>query len=72
MAGHPSSTRSTFRAAEPRYIHPGSYTIVAPDPGFGPRTVALIKRTSRKQSICLQTLKVGANDRSAQELQNGL
>ena len=34
-------------------------------------TVALIKSASRK-SICLQTLKVGANDRSAQELQNGL
>jgi hypothetical protein len=29
-------------------------------------TVALIERASRKQSICLQTLKVGANDRSAQ------
>jgi hypothetical protein len=35
-------------------------------------TVALIERASRKKSICLQTLKVGANDRSAQELQNGL
>ena len=35
-------------------------------------TVALIERASRKISICLQTLKVGANDRSAQELQNGL
>ena len=35
-------------------------------------TVALIKRASRKKSIFLQTLKVGANDRSAQELQNGL
>ncbi len=36
-----------------------------------PFTVALIESASRK-SICLQTLKVGANDRSAQELQNGL
>jgi hypothetical protein len=35
-------------------------------------TVALIKSASRKKSIFLQTLKVGANDRSAQELQNGL
>ena len=35
-------------------------------------TVALIERASRKTSICLQTLKVGANDRSAQELQNGV
>jgi hypothetical protein len=35
-------------------------------------TVALIERASRKKSIFLQTLKVGANDRSAQELQNGL
>ena len=35
-------------------------------------TVALIESASRKKSICLQTLKVGANDRSAQELQNGL
>ena len=35
-------------------------------------TVALIKSSSRKKSIYLQTLKVGANDRSAQELQNGL
>jgi hypothetical protein len=35
-------------------------------------TVALIKRASRNKSICLQTLKVGANDRSAQELQNGI
>jgi hypothetical protein len=34
-------------------------------------TVALIERASRK-CICLQTLKVDANDRSAQELQNGL
>jgi hypothetical protein len=34
-------------------------------------TVALIESASRK-SICLLTLKVGANDRSAQELQNGL
>jgi hypothetical protein len=34
-------------------------------------TVALIERASRK-SIRLQTLKVGANDRSAQELQNRL
>jgi hypothetical protein len=35
-------------------------------------TVALTKSASRKTIICLQTLKVGANDRSAQELQNGL
>jgi len=35
-------------------------------------TVALIESASRKISICLQTLKVGANDRSAQELQNGV
>jgi hypothetical protein len=34
-------------------------------------TVALTESSSRK-SICPQTLKVGANDRSAQELQNGL
>jgi hypothetical protein len=36
------------------------------------RTVALTESASRKKSIYLQTLKVGANDRSAQELQNGL
>jgi hypothetical protein len=30
------------------------------------------KARCRNKSICLQTLKVGANDRSAQELQNGL
>ena len=35
-------------------------------------TVSLIKSTNWKNSICLQTLKVDANDRSAQELQNGL
>jgi hypothetical protein len=35
-------------------------------------TVALIERASRKKSIFLQTLKVGANDRSAQELQKWL
>jgi hypothetical protein len=35
-------------------------------------TVALIESASRKQSIYLQTLKVVANDRSAQEIQNGL
>jgi hypothetical protein len=35
-------------------------------------TVALTESASRKKSICLQTLKVGANDRSAQELQNEL
>ena len=34
-------------------------------------TVALTE-SSRRKSICLQTLKVGANDRSAQEFQNGL
>ena len=28
--------------------------------------------STRSASICLQTLKVGANDRSAQELQNDL
>ena len=32
-------------------------------------TVALNERASRKKSIFIQTLKVGANDRSAQELQ---
>jgi hypothetical protein len=35
-------------------------------------TVALIKRASTNKSICLQTLKIGANDRSAQEFQNGV
>jgi hypothetical protein len=35
-------------------------------------TVALIESASRNKSICLQTLKVGANDRSAQELQNAV
>ena len=35
-------------------------------------TVSLIKSTNWKNSICLHTLKVDANDRSAQELQNGL
>jgi hypothetical protein len=35
-------------------------------------TVALIERASSKKSICLLTLKVGANDRSAQQLQIGL
>jgi hypothetical protein len=35
-------------------------------------TVALIDSAIAEKSICLQTLKVGANDRSAQELQNGL
>jgi hypothetical protein len=39
--------------------------------GQDPSTVALIESASRK-SICIQTLKVDANDRSAQELQNGL
>jgi hypothetical protein len=34
-------------------------------------TAALTESSSIK-SICLQTLKVGANDRSSQELQNGL
>jgi hypothetical protein len=34
--------------------------------------VALIDSASWKTSICLQTLKFGANDRSAQELQNEL
>jgi hypothetical protein len=32
----------------------------------------LTESASRKKSICLQTLKVCANDRSVQELQNGL
>ena len=35
-------------------------------------TVALINSTSWGNSICLQTLRVGANDRSAHELQNEL
>jgi hypothetical protein len=35
-------------------------------------TVALTESSSRTKSICLQTLKVGANDRSAKELQNGI
>jgi hypothetical protein len=35
-------------------------------------TVALIDSASWAKSICLQTLKVGANDRSAQELQNDI
>jgi hypothetical protein len=34
--------------------------------------VALTESARRKIIICLQTLKVGANDRSAQELQNVL
>jgi hypothetical protein len=38
---------------------------------FSTYTVALTESASRK-SICLQTLKVGANDRSAQEFQNGI
>jgi hypothetical protein len=40
-------------------------------PNASTHTVASIESANRK-SICLQTLKVGANDRSAQELQNGL
>jgi hypothetical protein len=35
-------------------------------------TVTLNESASRTKSIFIQTLKVGANDRSAQELQNGL
>ena len=42
------------------------------DPGMIRCTVALIDSANWKKSICLQTLKVGANDRSAQELQNEL
>jgi hypothetical protein len=40
--------------------------------GHIPDTVALTNSASWKISICPQTLKVGANDRSAQELQNDL
>ena len=35
-------------------------------------TVDLSNKELRKKNICLQTLEVGANDRSAQEFQNSL
>ena len=39
---------------------------------YSSTTVDLSGKELRKLNICLQTLEVGANDRSAQELQNAL